>query len=62
MAVSLPLWLILAAVMWVAWRYMGLRAWHAAVCLLLGFCLAATAAEPEINRLMRHFLHWLASS
>ncbi|GAA4096551.1 hypothetical protein [Actinomadura miaoliensis] len=52
MTVSVPLVVILGAVVWVAWRYMGLRAWHVVVCLLLGFSLAATSAAPEIRRLV----------
>ncbi|GAA3950234.1 hypothetical protein GCM10023085_36030 [Actinomadura viridis] len=52
MNVSVPLVVILGAVVWLAWRYMGLRAWHIAVCLLFGFFLAATSAAPEIRRLV----------
>jgi len=43
---------ILGAVVWVAWRYMGLRGWHIVVCLLFGFFLAATSVAPEIRRLV----------
>jgi NhaP-type Na+/H+ or K+/H+ antiporter len=50
--VSIPLVVILGAAVWVAWRYMGLRGWHIAVCLLFGFFLAATSAAPEIRRLV----------
>ncbi|MEU8340277.1 hypothetical protein [Actinomadura geliboluensis] len=52
MNVSVPLVVILGAVVWVAWRYMGLRGWHIVVCLLFGFFLAATSAAPEIRRLV----------
>lgn len=52
MNVTLPLWMVLAVVVWLAWRYMGLRAWHAVVCLLFGFFLAATSAAPEIRRVV----------
>mgnify|MGYP001446107652 CR=1 FL=1 len=52
MTVSVPLVVILGAVVWVAWRYMGLRAWHVAVCLLFGFFLAATSVGPEIRRVV----------
>ncbi|GAA0220052.1 MULTISPECIES: hypothetical protein [Actinomadura] len=52
MNVSIPLVAILGAVVWLAWRYMGLRAWHVVVCLLFGFFLAATSAAPEIRRLV----------
>ncbi|MQY08060.1 hypothetical protein [Actinomadura macrotermitis] len=50
MTVSVPLVVILGAVVWVAWRYMGLRAWHVFVCLLFGFFLAATSFAPDIRR------------
>ncbi|MEV4674619.1 hypothetical protein AB0K34_23495 [Actinomadura sp. NPDC049382] len=52
MNVSIPLVAVLGAVVWLAWRYMGLRAWHVVVCLLFGFFLAATSAAPEIRRLV----------
>ncbi|WP_329251778.1 hypothetical protein OG417_07745 [Actinoallomurus sp. NBC_01490] len=50
--VSIPLIAILGAIVWIAWRYMGLRAWHIAVCLLFGFFLAATSAAPQIRQLV----------
>ncbi|MBT2213774.1 hypothetical protein [Actinomadura sp. NEAU-AAG7] len=56
MNVSVPLVAILGAAVWVAWRYMGLRAGHIAVCLLFGFFLAATSAAPEIRRLVAVFV------
>jgi hypothetical protein len=62
MNVSLPLWVVLAAAMWLAWRYMGLRAWHAAVCLLFGFFLAATSAAPEIRRVVATILQSLTKT
>jgi hypothetical protein len=37
---------------YVAYRHMGLRAWHGVVCLILGFLLASTGAAPEINNLI----------
>ncbi|MFC9973209.1 hypothetical protein ACFVH6_20190 [Spirillospora sp. NPDC127200] len=52
MTVSVPLIAILGAVIWVAWRFMALRAWHVAVCLLFGFLLAATSAAPEIRQVL----------
>jgi len=52
MSVSLPLVIVLGALVWVAWRFMGLRTWQAVMCLLLGFLLAATTAAPTI----RHFI------
>lgn len=52
MNVSIPLVAVLGAVVWLAWRYMGLRAWHVVVCLLFGFFLAATSAASDIRRLV----------
>lgn len=49
MTVSIPLVVILGALVWVAWRFMGLRTWQAIVCLVLGFLLAATSAAPSIQ-------------
>ena len=48
--IFIPVVVVLAALAWVAWRYMGLRTWQAALCLLLGFLLAATTAAPAIRR------------
>jgi hypothetical protein len=52
MTVSIPLVLIVGAVVFAAWRYMGLKAWQAVVCLLFGFLLAATTIAPSIQRLV----------
>ena len=49
MTVSIPLVAVLGAIVWLAWRYMGLRTWQAIVCLLLGFLLAATSSAPAIR-------------
>jgi len=60
--VSVPLIAIVGAVVFVAWRYMGLRAWHAVLCLLFGFLLAATAAAPEIRQLVIAIVQSLTGS
>jgi len=57
--ISIPLVVIVGIVVYVAWRYMGLRVWQAVVCLLFGFLLAATSAAPEIHSLITGFVHWL---
>jgi hypothetical protein len=44
-------------VAYVAYRHMGLRAWHAVVCLILGFLLASTGAAPEISSLISGIVH-----
>lgn len=59
MTVSIPLVLIAAAIVYLAWRYMGLKVWHAIVCLLFGFLLAATVAGPEIHNFIVEFVQWL---
>jgi hypothetical protein len=62
MTVSIPLVVILGAAVYVAWRYMGLRAWQAVVCLLFGFFLAATTAAPAISQLVIAFVRLFTSS
>jgi VIT1/CCC1 family predicted Fe2+/Mn2+ transporter len=52
MTVSIPLVVIIGVLVYVAWRYMGLRVWHAIVCLILGFLLAATTMAPEIRNVL----------
>lgn len=50
MTITIPLIVIVGALVWVAWRFMGLRTWQAILCLLLGFLLAATSAASAIHR------------
>jgi F0F1-type ATP synthase assembly protein I len=52
MTVTIPLVAVIAALAFVAWRFMGLRMWQLIVCLLLGFLLAATSAGPAINNML----------
>jgi hypothetical protein len=59
--ISIPLVAILGAVVYVAWRYMGLRAWQAVLCLLVGFLLAATTAGPDIHNAITAIVRWLTS-
>lgn len=59
MTVSIPLAVIVALIVYLAYRYMGLRIWHAIACLILGFLLAATAAAPEIRNLLNGLIQWL---
>jgi hypothetical protein len=60
--VSIPLVVILAAIVFVAWRYMGLKVWHAILCILLGFFVAATTAAPEVRQLVTAIVQWLTSA
>ena len=59
MTVSVPLVAVLGVAVFVAYRYAGLRAWQAVLCLLCGFLLAATTAAPEISRLLTAVIQWL---
>ena len=59
MTVSIPLVLLVAVLAYVAYRHLGLRAWHAVVCMILGFLLAATSAAPQIRDLINGLVQWL---
>ena len=64
MTVSIPLLTLMVLVAYVAYRHYGLRAWHAVVCLILGFLLASTGAAPQINSVLSGLVHqvqiWLS--
>jgi hypothetical protein len=64
MTVSIPLLTLMVIVVYVAYRHMGLKVWHAVVCLILGFLLASTGAAPQINSLISGIVHqtqlWLS--
>jgi hypothetical protein len=59
MTVSIPLVAIAGLTVFLAYRYMGLRGWHAIVSLIFGFLLAATSVAPQINRLFAGVVLWL---
>jgi hypothetical protein len=59
MTISIPLIALIAVVVYVAYRNMGLRAWHAVACMVLGFLLAATAAAPQISNLIASIVRWI---
>jgi hypothetical protein len=60
--VSIPLIALAALVVYVAYRYLGLRAWHALVAAVLGFLLAATSAAPQIRSILAGIVAWLQST
>ena len=64
MTVSIPLLTLMVIVAYVAYRHYGLRAWHAVVCLILGFLLASTSAAPQIDSVLSGLVHqvqiWLS--
>jgi len=59
MTISIPLFLIVGAIVYIAWRYIGLRAWQLLACVVLGVLLAATSAGPHINNVLSALTHWL---
>lgn len=59
MTVSVPLVAVFGILVFLAYRYMGLRAWQAVVALIFGFLLAATTAAPEIRSLLSGLASWL---
>jgi hypothetical protein len=58
MTVSIPLLALMAIAVYVAYRHLGLRIWHALVCVALGFLLASTGAAPQIGALISGAVHW----
>ena len=60
MTVTVPLVVIFGILVFIAYRYRGLRVWHAIVALIFGFLLAATAAAPEIRSLLSGLVNWLS--
>ena len=59
MTVSIPLVVVFGILVFVACRYMRLRAWQAVAAVIFGFLLAATAAAPEIRNLLSGIVNWL---
>ena len=50
MTVTIPLALLLGVTVFLLCRYAGLKIWHAAVCVILGFYLASTSFAPYISQ------------
>jgi hypothetical protein len=42
---------LLSVVVFLLCKYAGLKIWHAAVCIILGFYLASTSFAPYISQL-----------
>jgi hypothetical protein len=59
MTVSIPLIALVAILVYIAYRHQGLRAWHALICIVLGFLIAATSAAPELRSLLTGIVQWL---
>ncbi|MBB5783556.1 hypothetical protein [Nonomuraea jabiensis] len=59
MTVTVPLVLVVGALVFIAWRYLGLKLWHAIITLLFGFLLAATTLAPDIRAVIGAALTWI---
>ena len=62
MTISIPLIVLVVAVVYIAYRHLGLRVWHAIACALLGFLLTATSAAPQIRAFISGIVQWLQNS
>ncbi len=56
---SISVALILGVIVILLCRYSGLRIWHAAVCIILGFYLASTNLAPFISNMTTSFFRLL---
>jgi uncharacterized membrane protein len=52
LTVSISAALLMGAGVYLLCRYAGLRAWHAAVCVIFGFYLASSSLAPDIANVM----------
>ena len=59
MTVSVPLVAVFGILVFIAYRYIGLRIWQILLCLIFGFLLAATTAGPQIQALITGLVQWL---
>jgi hypothetical protein len=50
LTVTLSAALLLGVVVFLLCKYAGLKIWHAAVCIILGFYLASTSFAPYISQ------------
>jgi hypothetical protein len=51
LTVTISVALVLGAAVILLCKYAGLRMWHAAVCIVLGFYLASTSLAPDISNI-----------
>jgi hypothetical protein len=59
MTITLSVVLALSIVVFLLCRYAGLRIWHAAVCIVLGFYLASSSLAPDISQVTSSLLRML---
>jgi hypothetical protein len=61
MEVTVPLVVIVGAIVFIAWRYLGLRLWQAITALVFGFLLAATTLAPGIRTVINGIAKWITN-
>jgi hypothetical protein len=61
MTVTIPLVLLAGILVYIAYRHMGLRAWHAILALIFGFLLAATSFAPGIHGILHSLIQWFST-
>jgi hypothetical protein len=59
LTVTLSVAFALSVVVVLLCRYAGLRVWHAAVCIVLGFYLASSSLAPDISQVTTSLFHML---
>ena len=60
MIVSVSAVLLLGVLVYLLWRYAGLKAWQAAVCALFGYFLASSSIGPHIAKALRNAASFVA--
>ena len=60
MTVSLSAAVLLGALVWLLWRYAGVRLWHVLTCALFGFYLASATVGPHIANALRSVAQFLS--
>ena len=59
MTVTLSVVLLLGVAVFALCRYAGMKAWHAAICVMLGFYLASSSLAPDIGQFATSLLRLL---
>jgi hypothetical protein len=59
MNVSISLVALFAIGAYLAWRFMGLRLWQMAVCMICGFLVAGTSAAPQVSHALAALIQWI---
>ncbi len=59
MTVTVSVVFALGVVVFLLCRYAGLKVWHAAICIVLGFYLASSSLAPDMSRATHGLFHML---